>query len=199
MMADDNAAQFHGTSRFQIVRRLGAGGMGVVYEAVDRERNARVALKTLRTMSPEELLALKNEFRALQDVSHLNLVTLGELIEDADRWFFTMQLVEGIDVLRYVRGVDPGIAAASDLDTVSFSDAITDAPLPPPRLADPQRFDEDRLRSVLIQLAHGLNALHSARKVHRDLKPANVLVDTKGRVVVLDFGLASDTARTGGW
>ncbi|MGH9887133.1 MAG: protein kinase domain-containing protein, partial [bacterium] len=90
-MADESAAQFHGTSRFQIVRRLGAGGMGVVYEALDRERNARVALKTLRTMKPEELLALKNEFRALQDVNHRNLVTLGELIEDADRWFFTME------------------------------------------------------------------------------------------------------------
>ena len=198
-MVIPDGPEFPGTDRFQIVRRLGAGGMGVVYEALDRERNARIALKTLRTMSPEELLALKNEFRALQDVSHPNLVTLGELIEDADHWFFTMQLVEGIDVLRYVRGMDPGIAAGSELPTVSFSDAITDAPIAQPRLVDGQRFDEDRLRSVLIQLAHGLNALHSVRKVHRDLKPANVLVNAQGRVVVLDFGLASDIAREGGW
>src|SRR5215468_6751300 len=120
MTADDDATRFHGTSRFQVVRRLGAGGMGVVYEALDRERNARVALKTLRTMNPEQLLALKNEFRALQDVTHPNLVTLGELIEDDDHWFFTMELVEGHNVLHYVWGDSAPVP--SDVTTMSQSD-----------------------------------------------------------------------------
>src|ERR1043165_7208575 len=198
MKADENAAQFHGTSRFQIVRRLGAGGMGVVYEALDRERNARVALKTLRTMKPEELLALNNEFRALQDVNHRNLVTLGELIEDADRWFFTMELVEGVNVLRYVWGSD-GTDVASDVSTMSGGDASRALALPPPRAVRSRAVDEKRLRYALTQLALGLNELHGARKVHRDIKPANVLVTPDDRVVVLDFGLAFDTQREGGW
>ncbi len=194
----EETSKFHGTRRFHIVRRLGAGGMGVVYEALDRERNARVALKTLRTMSPEELLALKNEFRALQDVTHPNLVTLGELIEDEDRWFFTMELVEGVNVLRYVWGSDAG-DAASELPTMSAVDAAQDIAQPPPRVSRTRVVDQQRLRYALTQLAHGLNALHAARKVHRDIKPANVLVTAEGRVVVLDFGLAFDTQREGGW
>jgi tetratricopeptide (TPR) repeat protein len=197
--AAEEIPDFAGTDRFHVIRRLGAGGMGVVYEAIDRERNARVALKTLRTMSAEELLALKNEFRALQDVSHPNLVALGELIEDAARWFFTMELVDGQDVLRYVRGINPGDQTSSNAPTLSISDLPFDEPLPPPQPPRPHVFDEPRLRSALAQLAHGLNALHAARKVHRDIKPANVLVGPGGRVVVLDFGLAFDTQRGGGW
>jgi serine/threonine protein kinase len=197
-LASDGETEFRGTSRFQVIKRLGAGGMGVVYEAFDRERGARVALKTLRTLSPEQLLGLKNEFRSLQDVSHPNLVTLGELIEDANRWFFTMELIEGHDILRYVRGsreADSGQNAS----TMSITDLNFDETLPPPRLAKAHGFDDLRLRDALIQLAQGLNALHAARKVHRDIKPGNVLVDRNGRVAVLDFGLAFDTQRESGW
>src|SRR5205823_2255349 len=75
--------EFAGTDRFQVLRRLGAGGMGVVYEALDLERNAHVALKTLRTSGAESILRFKNEFRALQDLEHPNLCSLGELISEA--------------------------------------------------------------------------------------------------------------------
>ena len=71
--------------RFQVLRRLGAGGMGVVYEAFDRERDARVALKTLRRWRADALLRFKNEFRALHDLQHPNLVTLGELFSEGRR------------------------------------------------------------------------------------------------------------------
>src|SRR5256885_1427622 len=70
---------FGGTERFQVVRRLGSGGMGVVYEAIDREHETRVALKTLRTWTADSFLRFKAEFRALQDLHHPNLVSLGEL------------------------------------------------------------------------------------------------------------------------
>ena len=95
--------EFQGTGRFQIVRRLGAGGMGVVYEAYDREQDTTVALKTLRNPSPGSLLRLKREFRALQNVQHANLVSLGELIEEHGTWFFTMQLIRGNGLLDHVK------------------------------------------------------------------------------------------------
>ncbi len=89
--------------RFEIIRFLGRGGMGMVYEALDRERGARIALKTLRQVSAESLLRFKNEFRAVQDVQHPNLVTLGELLEDRGQWWLTMELVDGVEFLAHVR------------------------------------------------------------------------------------------------
>ena len=89
--------------RFRIIRPLGRGGMGMVYEALDRNRGARIALKTLQHVSADGLLRFKNEFRAVQDVQHPNLVTLGELIEDCGQWWLTMELVDGVEFLAHVR------------------------------------------------------------------------------------------------
>jgi serine/threonine protein kinase len=77
--------------------------MGVVYEAFDSEQNARVALKMLRALSSEHVIRLKREFRALQDLRHPNLVSLGELIEETGVLFFTMELVTGTHFFEYVR------------------------------------------------------------------------------------------------
>ncbi|HEX9298259.1 MAG TPA: protein kinase [Polyangiaceae bacterium] len=95
-------APFHGTTRFEIRRRIGEGAVGIVYEAFDREYAAPVALKVLRTVSPEMLLLLKNEFRIVQDLAHPNLVRLGELLEASGSWFFTMELVRGSPFSEYV-------------------------------------------------------------------------------------------------
>src|SRR6478735_151763 len=135
--------EFQGSDRFSLVRRLGEGGMGIVYEAIDRARGLHVALKTLRETSPETLLRLKTEFRALHELHHPNLVALGELVEQEGRWFFTMELVDGVDVLHWVR--------------------------PPDARGG---FDEARLRAVLPQLVGALGALHRVGTVHRDVKPS---------------------------
>ncbi len=90
--------------RFQALKRIGSGGMGVVYEAMDVERGARVALKTVIHNDADALARFKHEFRALQGIHHPNLVELGELIGDADEVFFTMELVEGVDLLTWARG-----------------------------------------------------------------------------------------------
>lgn len=92
-----------GSERFTLRRELGRGGMGVVYDAFDRDWNVRVAVKTLRAIEPEALLRLKNEFRAISGIHHPNLVRLGELLEENGRWLFTMELVDGIDFVRWAR------------------------------------------------------------------------------------------------
>ena len=171
---------FRGTARYEIVRELGAGGMGVVYEAIDREKdNRRVALKVLRRRDAESLVRLKREFRALADVRHPNLVSLHELSAEGDDWFFTMALVEGVDFHSWVR---PGEAARRDAPTAELALTV--------RSGEPAgKLELDRLRDAFRQLVTGIAHLHAQGRLHRDLKPSNVLVTKEGRVVVLDFGL----------
>lgn len=94
---------FDGQGRFFLVRQLGAGGMGVVYEALDREHRTRVAIKSLTQVQPQTVLRFKQEFRALQELAHPNLVSLFELVSDGRQWFFTMELIDGLNFLAYLR------------------------------------------------------------------------------------------------
>ncbi len=189
--------EFPGTKRFEIRQRIGTGGMGIVYGAFDREQERMVALKTLRRVDAKALLRFKNEFRALQDLEHPNLVSLGELFEEHGEWFFTMELVEGIDMLSYVHGgsVPAGAFLTPQLDSRDATQR-TD-PVPERLRRNLGELDEAKLRAVLRQLAAGLHALHGASKVHRDIKPTNVLVTAAGRVVLLDFGLITESSQPG--
>jgi len=120
---------FPGSDRFEPVRTLGEGGMGVVYEVFDRERNMTMALKTLHQVDPTNLYRFKREFRALTDISHPNIVTLYELGSAGDDWFLTMELVEGTDLMSWVRresAVEAGQCASEDSEH-----APTIAPVPP--------------------------------------------------------------------
>jgi serine/threonine protein kinase len=110
-----NSGPFIGTARFKLLREIGAGGMGIVFEAEDRDRSSRVALKTLHQLNPTDLYRFKKEFRCLQSLVHPNLVTLYEFIAEEGHWFLTMELVDGQDFLSYVRGhaADPSAAATS--------------------------------------------------------------------------------------
>lgn len=142
--------EFSGNGRFKVLRRLGAGGMGVVYEVQDRARREIVALKTLRHASPAGIYRLKQEFRSLAGVAHPNVVCLYELFVEEARGFFTMELVPGVNFVEYVRGTDR------------------------------TRLSIERLRSALRQLVEGVSALHRLGKLHRDIKPSNVLVTHEG-------------------
>jgi eukaryotic-like serine/threonine-protein kinase len=196
-----DTGDFDGNDRFEVQGRLGAGGYGVVYRVMDRERNIPVALKTLRNVAPRALVRFKQEFRALADVSHPNLVTLYELSSHDHQWFFTMELVDGVNFLWYVRGAaypaESSPTSAVSPPTGSDLRAFFDHPEEEPRPLVPApegTLDLDRLRHALPQLAEGVLTLHEAGKLHRDIKPSNVLVTRGGRVVVLDFGLVADIA-----
>src|ERR1041384_5042911 len=92
-----------GGGRFEVRGTLGAGGAGVVYRAFDRQLQREVALKLLRQASGRDLYRFKKEFRALADIVHPNLVALHELHAADGDWFFTMELVEGVSFIDWVR------------------------------------------------------------------------------------------------
>jgi len=225
-----SADGFRGTRRFVVEGRLGAGGMGVVHRVRDLERGEVVALKTMVRVAPSTLLAFKREFRALADISHPNVVQLYELFSEGDQWFFTMELVDGVDLLTWIASTlstptassfpplsaDPsnpwgrtsdGHASTMFAGLGSFrppamahedASLALDATRPTsPRVSFAVR-DVDRLRDAIRQLASGLRAIHAAGKLHRDVKPSNIMVTRAGRVLLLDFGVASDMARSPG-
>ncbi|WP_426755700.1 serine/threonine-protein kinase PknK [Myxococcus sp. Y35] len=167
LMPSVRATPWH-SERFTLRERLGEGGFGTVYEALDGKRGAAVALKLLRRVDAHALLLFKQEFRALAGLTHPNLVQLYELFSEGDAWFFTMERLRG---QRFTRCV------------------------PPPRERGEGR-DMEHLRRLLRQLADGVAFLHDAGKLHRDIKPSNVMVTDEDRVVLLDFGLVTDLSGT---
>ena len=182
--------------RFTIERRLGAGGFGVVYQAYDRAREAQVALKVLRQASGESLYRFKREFRALADLVHPNLVGLYELLCTDGRWFFTMELVDGVGLLQHLRG-----ACGPTLEEMPTRPQLGPAQALPEDVAEPRPsapLDYGSVRTAFHQMADALAFLHDAGKLHCDIKPSNVLVTADGRVVVLDFGLLADVAHARG-
>ncbi|HEU5056489.1 MAG TPA: AAA family ATPase [Kofleriaceae bacterium] len=193
---------FRGNARFELLERIGSGGMGIVYRALDRERGTEVALKTLASASAKGIFRFKQEFRALADVAHPNLVSLHELFFENDQWFFTMELVDGVDFLSHVcgrpAGDGPGVQVDSAMETVvdrgkprggAAAAARVVAGMPPLG-----RAGVGRLRNALRQLVAGITALHESGHLHQDIKPSNVIVTDAGRVVILDFGVVAALA-----
>ncbi len=191
--------------RYRLVRELGSGGFGSVWEAIDEKSGERVALKELRRMDAASLYRFKQEFRSLADMAHPNLVGLRELHGADDAWFFTMNLVEGSDFLSYVRAASvsdiPGRPRSDQTaDTIDIS-TLPRGPIGPAGLARPPSLptrapftaNPARIAATLKQLVDGVSALHDAGKLHCDLKPTNVLVGPDGQLVILDFGLVTDS------
>jgi|CZKU01.1.fsa_nt_gi serine/threonine protein kinase len=208
------SADWSGSHRYGVVRRIGQGGMGVVYEVRDRQGGEPLALKTLLRFTPADLYRFKQEFRILADVRHRNLVRLHELVvTDAEQAFFVMELVEGTDFVTHVqhersRWVSdrPTRMESESRDRATpfaqttqprSSDKMRAAPAGPPTGPPTTPADFDKLRPALRQLVEGLHALHVAGKLHRDIKPSNLLVEPGGRLVILDFGVAMELSHHG--
>jgi tetratricopeptide (TPR) repeat protein len=151
--------------RFEVLRRIGVGGMGEVYEAEDRELGRRVALKTLlagRARSPSSLARFRKEIHLAQQVTHRNVCRVFDLMRDGDLLFLSMELLRG--------------------ETLAA------------RLERHGRLSLDESRAILDQVVAALEAAHSVGVIHRDLKPSNVVLveEPSGlRAVVTDFGLAT--------
>src|SRR5262245_49376462 len=159
-------------SRYELRECVGQGATGLVYRAEDRERGCEVAVKAVGAFSREDVYRLKREFRSIAELSHPNLVRLHDLVASDEHCFFTMEFVDGVSFVDWAR-MPPGERRT------------------PPGQA-PSAAGLRRLRDALRQLSLALGALHAAGHLHRDIKPSNCLVESDGRVVLLDLGLVSN-------
>ena len=147
-------------SHYRILRELGAGGMGVVYEAEDTRLRRNVALKFLSAALAQDapmLERFEREARAASALSHPGICTVHAIEQDAGRSFIVMELVDGESLATRLAGRPMEIATLLDLG---------------------------------IQMADALEAAHAKGIVHRDLKPMNMMVTSRGQLKILDFGLA---------
>jgi eukaryotic-like serine/threonine-protein kinase len=151
-------------NRYKIEQVLGRGGMGVVYRAIDTQLDETVAIKTLpgdvMQRSPEDLERFKREIRLARKITHRNVLRTYDYGEADGVYFISMEFVRGY-TLAELESEAPGRQMA-------------------PRVA----------MGIARQICRGLQAAHEQGIIHRDIKPQNVLIDSRGEVKLMDFGIA---------
>jgi serine/threonine protein kinase/tetratricopeptide (TPR) repeat protein len=181
---------------YRLIREVGRGGMGVVYEAEQISLGRRVALKVLplaATMDPRHLQRFHNEARAAANLHHSNIVPVHGVGCEQGVHYFSMQFIDGRTLAQVI--AQQRAPQTSHLSTIDHqqadANASTASPASPSTSTPPS--DAAYFRQVAqwgIQAAEALDYAHTLGVVHRDVKPANLIVDTTGRLWVTDFGLA---------
>jgi len=153
-------------SRYRVVRHLGQGGMGAVYEAVDLRLGHTVALKQTLTSDEELWKQFEREARLMAQLNHPVLPCVSDYFTEGNRAFFVMQFIEGAD-LAQILSQQPGPLPRNVV--VAWADQLLDALI----------YLHSRDRQI----------------IHRDIKPHNLKISSEGRIVLLDFGLAKSQPR----
>jgi serine/threonine protein kinase/Flp pilus assembly protein TadD len=186
---------------FHLVREVGRGGMGVVYEAEQLSLGRRVALKVLpfaATLDPRQFQRFRNEARAAAHLHHTNIVPVFGTGCERGVHFYAMQFIDGLTLAEVIRGLRPEPPGGGGPGVAPLPDTLAVAGLSTDRSARRPEFFRTVAR-LGLQAAEALEYAHQEGIVHRDVKPANLLVDAKGNLWVTDFGLArlqSDTGLT---
>lgn len=186
---------------FRILRPVGRGGMGVVYEAEQLSLQRRVALKVLTfasALDAQQLRRFKTEAQAAAQLHHANIVPVFSVGCERGVHYYAMQFIEGRTLAEVIRELRPGTGArgASDRSDRSNQRSGAVAGLPAPdgsRSSVDSARTRDHFRTVAglgMQAAEALEHAHSLGIIHRDIKPANLLVDVRGKLWITDFGLA---------
>ena len=160
---------------FRLVREIGRGGMGIVYEAVQESLDRRVALKVLPPgvfLSPNKLERFQREARAAARLHHTNIIPVYGVGEEHGTHYFAMQFIEGRPLDRVIRDARSGANRQLDVPEIG------------------ERGVHAAIAAVGAQVAEALAHAHAHRILHRDIKPANLILDEEGNVWVADFGLA---------
>ncbi|MBY0231029.1 MAG: serine/threonine protein kinase, partial [Gemmataceae bacterium] len=168
---------------FRLLREIGRGGMGVVYEAEQISLGRRVALKVLpvaATLDSRQMQRFENEARAAAHLHHGHIVPVFAVGRERGVPYYAMQYIEGRSLATVLDGLRHAPPSA---ETVAGASSLTAHPLD-----SPAWFRE--VASLGKQAAEALDHAHGMGVVHRDIKPANLLLDERGKLWVTDFGLA---------
>ena len=153
------------SNRYEIIDKIGSGGMANVFKGIDRVLNRYVAVKVLKKEFSEDETFVKkfwSEAQSAAGLTHANIVNVYDVAEDRGLYYIVMELVEGITLKEYIQKKG--------------------------------KLTPKEVIGIIMQVCSGIDAAHSNNIIHRDIKPQNIIISKEGKVKVTDFGIAKATS-----